>query len=233
MSVVDVISAEVFNYRSVDDSTAKQLRLQADRIRSAVTRTTASIIEIGVELGAVKKRLEHGAFTRWVEVECGFTIRSAENYIRAAEFADGKNEFVSLLQPTTLYKLSAKSAPPEIVGRVLEQSKSGTPLATPVVDAMLADARHTVRDEARRKRQGHRHGRRLPSEQAVKRRQREIEKNEKLRLEAEGKAVDRLFNELGVSGASLVVEILGGNEVSPYQILAALRGRISDTGKAE
>ena len=36
-------------------------------------------------------------------------MRSAQNYMRAAEFAEGKHETVSLLEPAAVYKLVAKS----------------------------------------------------------------------------------------------------------------------------
>jgi hypothetical protein len=50
-----------------------------------------SIVWIGRDLLAVKQMLEHGQFVHWVAKECGFSIRTAQNYMRVAEFFEGKS----------------------------------------------------------------------------------------------------------------------------------------------
>jgi hypothetical protein len=53
--------------------------------------------------------LGHGQFVQWLESECGFSLRSARNYMRASEFAADKNATIARLPPATLYRLSAKN----------------------------------------------------------------------------------------------------------------------------
>ena len=86
----------------------------AERIRARIRRTVADIIETGRDLAQVKAALDHGEFGEWIDHEFSMTMRTAQNYIRAATWAEGKNEIISHLPPRTLYLLSAKSTPEEI-----------------------------------------------------------------------------------------------------------------------
>lgn len=104
-----------FTYDAAPAVSAAVLRAEAIRIRKMVNSTTEAIIEIGRALLGAKQSLEHGQFGEWVQTECGFGLRTAENYIRVSRFAEGKTKCVSLLNPTTAYRLAAKSAPPAIV----------------------------------------------------------------------------------------------------------------------
>jgi hypothetical protein len=60
-----------------------------------------------------------------VEAECGFTIRTAHNYMRAAELTD-KSETVSRLNPAAIYRLAKASTPPDVVDRVVEMLETDT-----------------------------------------------------------------------------------------------------------
>ena len=102
---------------------------------------TSAIIDIGRRLIAAKQALPHGRFSAWVETECGFTHRTAQNYMRVAEFADGKSESVSLLTPSAIYALASKKAPPAVVHRVLQLLESNQVPTECDVLRMLAEAR--------------------------------------------------------------------------------------------
>jgi hypothetical protein len=101
------------------------LRKLAEQVRNHSRSSTKSIIAIGEALRDAKKHLEHGKFVEWVIAECGFTIRTAQNYMRAAELTD-KSETVSLLNPAALYRLAKASTPPDVVDRVVEMLETGT-----------------------------------------------------------------------------------------------------------
>jgi hypothetical protein len=126
-----------FDYTSVSQDLATKLRNQASRIREKTKATVSAIIDIGNDLIAVKQHLEHGQFTEWVEAECGFSARSARLYTQAAHFAKDKTEMVSVLRPTTLYMLSAKSTPTEVVTEVMSRVEAGAVVSDTVVKAML------------------------------------------------------------------------------------------------
>jgi hypothetical protein len=100
-----------FDYSVVSSDTAVRLQAQAERIKTRIKKTTEDIIEIGKDLLAVKQqRLDHGQFRAWVEREVGINPRSAQMYMAAARLFE-KNEIISRLLPTTVYRLAAPSTP--------------------------------------------------------------------------------------------------------------------------
>jgi hypothetical protein len=117
--------ARGFDYGSLPPEIADALREQTARIRHQVKATATAIVWIGRDLTAVKQMLGHGQFVRWVESECGFSGRSAQNYMRTAEFLEGKSATIALLPLATLYRLSAKNAPPEVVAAVIDRAARG------------------------------------------------------------------------------------------------------------
>lgn len=134
-----------FDYRALDATLATDLQEKAKHIRFRVLRHTMDMIETGRDLLAVKDQLEHGAFTHWVEGEIGMAMRTAQGYMRAAQWADqeAKNANFALLQPTTVQRLAAPSCPSEVRAEVLERVANGEP----VMDRAVADRIARVRDE--------------------------------------------------------------------------------------
>lgn len=119
-------TVETFNYNEIEPDLAKLLRNRAQRIKSQIRQQTKSIIETGQILREVKSRLEHGQFSAWVQSELGHSVRTAENYMRAAAFADGKkSEIISLLPPATIYALAAPSTPDNVKDTVLNDLEAG------------------------------------------------------------------------------------------------------------
>lgn len=132
---------EAFNYDGVEPELAKFLRNRARLIKSQVRQQTRSIIETGAILQDVKARLEHGSFTVWVQAELGCSLRTAENYMRAAEFANGKNEIVSRLPPATVYALAAPSTPDEVKSKVMGALETGKDIDVRTIESQIRRAR--------------------------------------------------------------------------------------------
>jgi hypothetical protein len=130
-----------FDYGTLDPEAAGIIRGAAERIRATMART---VPEIGRELLRAKGLLPHGRFTAWAEAEIGMNARTAENYMRAARFLDGKPESVSVLPQTMLYALSAPTAPAELVQEVVAAAEAGEPLPAPVVKQRLNAAKHSA-----------------------------------------------------------------------------------------
>jgi hypothetical protein len=99
------LTVTTFDYGALDAEIADSR--QAERIRARIKTTTCTIIDIGRDILAVKQHLNHGQFSKWVEAECGFNIRSAQRYTGVAALAADKYDTVSLLEPATVYKLVA------------------------------------------------------------------------------------------------------------------------------
>jgi hypothetical protein len=111
-----------FDYGSLSPSVEKFLRGQADRIRR---QYASSIIQIGKALLEAKRHLSHGAFLRWVECEVGVPSRTAQAYMRAAQWAAGKSASVAHLPTSAIYMLSANGVPETFVVNILERVEAG------------------------------------------------------------------------------------------------------------
>jgi Protein of unknown function (DUF3102) len=132
------------------DALLKQAVKIRDRMRSATGRMIEAIVETGRDLTAVKQRLGHGIFCKCVQAECGFTLRTAQNYMKVAcTFAEAKCETVSHLQLSTVYELSAKTTPPELVAQVIERGAAGQLVSDGEVRGMLAEAKFQKLNEKR------------------------------------------------------------------------------------
>jgi hypothetical protein len=123
-----------FNYDEVPSSVAKFLKGQADRIRR---QCTSSIIQIGKSLLESKRYLSHGAFLRWVEHEVGVPTRTAQAYMRVANWASGKSATVARLSPSALYLLSAAGVPEDYVADVLNRAEAGEYVAPSIIRSEL------------------------------------------------------------------------------------------------
>ena len=111
-----------------------------------MSATTSAIIETGRDLLAVKQSLEYGQFCVWIPTECGFSTRTAQRYMSAAEFAESKNDTVSLLSPTCLYLLAAKSTPTSVVTEVISRIESGENVLDDDIKMILGEARSARRE---------------------------------------------------------------------------------------
>jgi hypothetical protein len=113
------------------------LRQAAKTIRKHSRSSTQSIIAIGDALLLAKAHLKHGEFSSWIVRECDFTVRSAQHYIRACEFAKHHGETVALLTPAALYRLSASNTPTEAVRHVIAMLARSVVPAEGDIDAII------------------------------------------------------------------------------------------------
>src|SRR5215213_8346976 len=99
---------------------AADLSQIAKRIRQRVTNQVASVIATGNDLIAAKRALRSDGrlFCKWVKTELGMEIRAAQNYMSAARVV-AQNENFSLLSPSALYRVAAKSTDENVRTQVL------------------------------------------------------------------------------------------------------------------
>jgi hypothetical protein len=142
-----------FDYGSLPPEIAEALHGHTRRIRDQVRATTGAVIVIGYLLLAAKQMLAHGQFMHWVVAECGFSVSSAENYIRVCEFTKHDDRFptVTILPPATLYLISAKNAPPEVVQAVVARAAGGVPVPAAEVKRMFREFKNRNREETQSK----------------------------------------------------------------------------------
>lgn len=132
-----------FSYSDLAPEAADIARTAAISIR---TTMAGSLREIGTHLSQVKAALGHGNFTAWMETELGFTDRTARNYMQVADFLEGKPEIISVLPATTLYALSAPTAPEEVKQSVVAAAEAGEPLGAKIINMRLDAAKHEARE---------------------------------------------------------------------------------------
>lgn len=129
----------------VTSTTEQQLKAAADRIRHLSRKTSVAVIEIGRLLVDAKELTPHGSFAKWVQNTCGFTLRTAQSYMRVATLAAGKSETISLLPLRALYLLSAKQTPETVVTWVFREIGAGRVPTERAIEAALRSARALVR----------------------------------------------------------------------------------------
>jgi hypothetical protein len=116
--------ADSFDYRSLSPEDAQAVRECGARIRTEMKKAAAAIIAIGRALIEVKRTLRHGAFGAWVKSECGFSLRSAQNYMRVARLAD-KNATVALLPLGTSYRMTGRRTSRWLLTTAAERAVDG------------------------------------------------------------------------------------------------------------
>jgi hypothetical protein len=204
-----VPAAESFDYSIIPAHAAEQLRRSAASIRSLITRTTADIIETGRELTAVKQRLEHGQFEKWTESEVKIAHRTAQAYMVAARLAEAKGATIALLPPTTVHRLSSKSAPADVVETVISHAKAGEVIPDRAVQEMLAEAKFQAKQKAAADKREARDRKRSKRERERRDRERQEWQVQKQQEEKEARQAALILKEkLGPELSRLVVSTL-------------------------
>ena len=211
-----------FDYTIVAAGAAAELQDSAGRIRGLVKSTISNIILVGATLRRLKPTIEHGQFANWIESECGFSVRTAENYMAASTFAEGKNETVALLQPATVYRLAAKGAPREIVDDVIRRAENGDVVSDADVALALKQAKRQIKQQERH----HRQKPPAPTKGQLAYRvkiQRKIEDDEKRRHDEALAAAGSILAELGTDNVRYVTDRLCRPGADTDRIVRELR----------
>ena len=218
-----------FNYAAVLPDTATAMREDLDLCRADFKSMTDKAIKQGRILIRWKGKLKHGLFLEWVEKEWPINIRTAEHWMKAAKFVEGKNEIISFLPITMLSKLAAKSTPAELRKEVIDRVESGGRVSTRELKDALADAAHQKRqaerkaeDEVRRSRKS----KRALAKQEAKRRT--YEAQEQKRQEGFRVVALSIIDTIGEVHARFLLETLGSNLFEIYEHLGLEVRKLGD-----
>lgn len=135
-----------FDYSAVDEICRDDVRDAAVRIKVRMARTASDIVEIGMDLIAVKSALGHGQFLIWLDTEFGMSERTARNFISVAEKFGTKSATVADLTASVLYALSSPSTPDEVVSEVVERTDGGERFTAADVRELKAEWAQRERD---------------------------------------------------------------------------------------
>lgn len=126
-----------FDYSTLSEAASTQLEKSLATIRKNSRSTVKSAMAIGLALLDAKGHLDHGLFKFWITAQCGFSVRTAERYMRAADFLEDKYDTLSHLQLSTIYRLSAKNLPDPIAEHILAMMVKEGPLPDIQVEALI------------------------------------------------------------------------------------------------
>jgi len=117
-----------------------ELQEVAGRIKALRQMATKHAVEIGCELLRVKAILPHGIFMKWVENECEFKIRTAQDLMKLAREANDAT-LVALMVPSTLRLYLSKSTPPAVRQLVKSRLDSGERVSRNDLQSAISDAK--------------------------------------------------------------------------------------------
>ncbi len=117
-----------------------ELQEVAGRIKLLHKKATEHAVEIGRELLRIKAALPHGAFVKWVERECAFKIRMAQNFMTLAREVES-NTGIAALVPSTLRLYLSNSTPAPVRRLVKSRLDNGERVSRHALHAAIAEAR--------------------------------------------------------------------------------------------
>jgi CheY-like chemotaxis protein len=111
----------------IDEAVLAEVRKEADIIRSKMKRSVSDIIDAGKRLHAVKKKIPHGFFKKWIETELGCHYTTGVNLMRVADVFGDRQEKVSNMgvAASILYFLATPSTPKQAREKVIQLIEDG------------------------------------------------------------------------------------------------------------
>ena len=142
-----------FDYNDLGADVRPSVLGIAQNLRKLIARRSKDLLAMGSDLRLAKQLVGHGRFANWLRSEFGWSERTAERYMRAFEVFGSKNDTVSVLEPTVIYALSARSTPSAVREAVLNRVAAGSPPALNEIRTAVASARRVAADTRRIERQ--------------------------------------------------------------------------------
>src|SRR5262249_49214130 len=130
-----------FDYSTCSAEVAEFAQRVVAKVRDHQRHLVADVIDIGNDLIKVKSELGHGNFSGWLQVEFGWTDRTARNYMAVADRFSAKTEIVSVLPLRTVYLLAAESTPTATRDDIVHRLGGGEALSVAAINEMIGDAR--------------------------------------------------------------------------------------------
>ena len=117
---------EGFDYGALVVEQRIVVQQRAGEIRERLRRTAQDIWEVGQKLSDVRSRLKHGQFEAWLNVEFGWSRRTAYNFINVYEAFPERANFTQVdIAASALYLLAAPSTPQTIRNEFMQRACKG------------------------------------------------------------------------------------------------------------
>jgi hypothetical protein len=141
------VAISAFDYSALPADVAGEARGVASDFWALQKRTVEGMAEVGRKIIAIRDRLEHGQFLKWVEAELG-SKSSAYRCIAVAEkFEPAILPTLGSLDLTTIYQLAANTTPGDVRQEVVERLARGETLPTLAVQQIVSRGRALARQE--------------------------------------------------------------------------------------
>jgi hypothetical protein len=110
---------------AIPETDEEFLRKAADRVRMRLSRSAQDIVEIGLDLIAVKDRVGQGNFLAWIDREFRMSDQSAANFMNVARIYGDEIPNGLEFSPAVLYALAAPSTAEQVRAEITERAKAG------------------------------------------------------------------------------------------------------------
>lgn len=115
-----------FTYDGLDSETRIVVQQRTGEIKSLMKRTAQDILDIGTKMLDVQRRIQHGTFLGWLQLEFPNLGRStAYNLMAVARQFDGANFQQLEISTKALYLLSASATPDAARAEAIERAQAG------------------------------------------------------------------------------------------------------------
>lgn len=143
----DTVTPLSFDYQTLDTKTAQFVQKQTSAIKGLFRQSIQNILRIGQILLQVKERLPHGQWLDWLDLEFGWTDRTARNYMQAAQ--EFKLETISDLNfaAKAIYDLASPSTPEEAREEAINRAQTGERI-TVAAAREIRDKHRTLRSDS-------------------------------------------------------------------------------------
>ena len=136
---------EGFDYGALVVEQRIVVQQRAGEIRERLRRTARDIWEVGQKLSDVRSRLKHGQFEAWLNVEFGWSRRTAYNFINVYEAFPERANFTQVdIAASALYLLAAPSTPQAIRNEFMQRACEGEKVTHSNLRKALQAAKQTT-----------------------------------------------------------------------------------------
>lgn len=226
------VSAASFDYAGIPPAGILVLRAASTEIRTRIKRQNEAIIATGEQLRTAKELLQ-GRFVEWIGTELDMSVRTAQNYMRAAEVWSLECATVAHLPPNILYLTAAKSTPDEVRAEIVTAFKGGQRLDAATIEGRVREARHKAEEERRTAKIPPEKRKRMAAAEKRREVQRQREREERERQEQAEKAEgDRAAAELQGMLSPDAIRVVARLLHSPWRVIDSVKRALGAAAEA-
>jgi hypothetical protein len=127
--VSKAVAVVTFDYEGIDKDTKGKLTYLAGQIRKSAKGHITHALEMGEHIHEANDALAHagceGRFSEWVKAECGFSRKTAYNYMNAFARFGGNCESLTQFTAEAVYLLAGDDVPEGAIKEALKMADKG------------------------------------------------------------------------------------------------------------